>query len=146
MNIKDREPCNNSPPTKFTVFKKTNMYFIKFLLQGLSPILPLKTVFKTNFDLRQTYNSSNFGNRWWCYVSHMYVLCFKDESRVAVVGRKLCVVTCTTQKMKFSIGDFVSICDQIRSFLRIWSHLLKKSLMENFIFCAVLLVLIWRKK
>ena len=28
-------------------------------------------------------------------------------------------------------------CDQIRSFLRIWSHLLKKSLMENFIFCAV---------
>ena len=26
---------------------------------------------------------------------------------------------------------------QIRSFLRIWSHLLTKSLMENFIFCAV---------
>ena len=23
------------------------------------------------------------------------------------------------------------------SFLRIWSHLLKKSLMENFVFCAV---------
>ena len=39
--------------------------------------------------------------------------------------------------MKFSIKDFFSKCDQIRSFLRIWSHLLKKSLMENFIFCAV---------
>ena len=39
--------------------------------------------------------------------------------------------------MKFSIRDFFSKCDQIRSFLRIWSHLLKKSLMENFIFCAV---------
>ena len=26
---------------------------------------------------------------------------------------------------------------QIHSFLRIWPHLLKKSLMENFIFCAV---------
>ena len=39
--------------------------------------------------------------------------------------------------MKFSIKDFLSKCDQIRSFLRIWSHLLKKSLMENFIFCAV---------
>ena len=38
------------------------------------------------------------------------------------------------QKMKFSIKDFFSKCDQIRSFLRIWSHLLKKSLMENFIF------------
>ena len=39
--------------------------------------------------------------------------------------------------MKFSIKDFFNKCDQIRSFLRIWSHLLKKSLMENFIFCAV---------
>ena len=39
--------------------------------------------------------------------------------------------------MKFSIKDLFSKCDQIRCFLRIWSHLLKKSLMENFIFCAV---------
>ena len=39
--------------------------------------------------------------------------------------------------MKFSIKDFFSKCDQIRSFLRIWLHLLKKSLMENFNFCTV---------
>ena len=39
--------------------------------------------------------------------------------------------------MKFSSKDFFSKRDQIRNFLRIWSHLLKKSLMENFIFCAV---------
>ena len=43
----------------------------------------------------------------------------------------------TTQKMKFSIKDFFSKCDQIRSFLWIWSHLLKKSWMENFIFGAL---------
>ena len=43
----------------------------------------------------------------------------------------------TAQKMKFSIKDFFRKCNQIRSFQRIWSHLLKKSLMENFIFCAV---------
>ena len=43
----------------------------------------------------------------------------------------------TTQKMKFSMKDFFSKADQIRSFLQIWSHLLKKSLMENFIFCVV---------
>ena len=36
--------------------------------------------------------------------------------------------------MKFSIKDFLSKYDQIRNFLRIWSHLLKKSLMKNFIF------------
>ena len=40
--------------------------------------------------------------------------------------------------MKFSIEDFFSKCDQIRTKLPIWSHLLKKSLTENFIFCAVL--------
>ena len=44
----------------------------------------------------------------------------------------------TAQKMKFSIKDFFSKCDQIRSFLWIRSRLLKKSLMENLIFCAVL--------
>ena len=36
--------------------------------------------------------------------------------------------------MKFSIKDFFSKCDQIREKLRIWSHLLNKPLMENFIF------------
>ena len=36
--------------------------------------------------------------------------------------------------MKFSIKDFFSKCDQIRRKLQIWSHLLKKSLMVNFIF------------
>ena len=44
----------------------------------------------------------------------------------------------TAQKTKFYIKHFFSKCEQIRSFLRIWSFgLLKKSLMENFIFCAV---------
>ena len=42
----------------------------------------------------------------------------------------------TAQKMKLSIKDFSSKCDQIRRKLRIWSHLLEKSLMENFIFFA----------
>ena len=45
---------------------------------------------------------------------------------------------CTAQKMTFSIKDLFSKCDQIRRKLRIWSHLLKKSLMKNFIFCVVL--------
>ena len=39
--------------------------------------------------------------------------------------------------MNFSIKDFFSKCDQIRRKLRIWSHLLKNFLVENFIFCAV---------
>ena len=43
----------------------------------------------------------------------------------------------TPLKVKFSIRDFLSKCDQIRSLLRISTHLLKKSLIENIIFCAV---------
>ena len=40
------------------------------------------------------------------------------------------------QNVKFSIKDFFSKCDQIRSFLWIWSYLLMKSLMKNFTFCV----------
>ena len=47
----------------------------------------------------------------------------------------LYIIHCT--KMKFSVKAFLSKSDQIRRFLRIWSHLLKKSLMKNFIFRAV---------
>ena len=43
----------------------------------------------------------------------------------------------TEQKLKFSLKKFFSKCDQICSFLRILSHLQKKSLMESSIFCAV---------
>ena len=42
-----------------------------------------------------------------------------------------------TQKMKFSFKDFFSKCDQIRSFLWICSHLLKKYVKENFILWSV---------
>ena len=40
----------------------------------------------------------------------------------------------TAKNMMFSIKDV------FRSFLRTWSHLLKKFLTENFIFCAVLII------
>ena len=42
----------------------------------------------------------------------------------------------TAQKMMFSVKDFFSKYEQIRSFLRFSPHLLKKSLTENFILCA----------
>ena len=39
--------------------------------------------------------------------------------------------------MMISIKDFFRKCNQIRSFLWIWSYLLTKSLMKTFTFCAV---------
>ena len=43
----------------------------------------------------------------------------------------------TAQKMKFSIKDFFSKLDQIRSFPQICSHLLEKSLLQNVGFSAM---------
>ena len=43
------------------------------------------------------------------------------------------ILTDTAKKMKFSIKNFSSKCDQIHSFLRISSPLVK----ENYNFCAV---------
>ena len=43
----------------------------------------------------------------------------------------------TARKMKLSIKNFFGKFDQIRRKLLIWSDLLKKYLMENFIFSAV---------
>ena len=49
-------------------------------------------------------------------------------------NRKQTTKVNTAQKMKFSIKDFFSKCNQTHKKLRIWSHLLKKSLIENFFF------------
>ena len=46
----------------------------------------------------------------------------------------------TVQKMQFSIKSFSSKCDRSHRNLRNWSHLLKKSLLKNFIFLE------WKKK
>ena len=64
-------------------------------------------------------------------VNHfLKIVCLTISGSYALKG---CI---TAQKMKFSIKALFSICDQIRKKSWIWSHLLKKSLMENFIFNA----------
>ena len=59
------------------------------------------------------------------------------DTCIYLIWRKRNMQWSLHKKMKFSTRDFFSKCEQIRSFLWIWSHLLKQSLMENFIFCAV---------
>ena len=74
-------------------------------------------------------------------VIFMYSVCIHDHltrddhalsNKIPILEVNLHIST--TRKMKFSIQDFLSKCVQIRSLIRIWSYLLKKSLMENFIF------------
>ena len=65
------------------------------------------------------------------------------RNRVKIIVAMICLnvkIYSTVQKMKFSIKTFLGKRNQIRSFLRISVHLLKKSFMENFIFCAVVIV------
>ena len=64
-------------------------------------------------------------------------VCIENGSRICFLILSVSTL-CSTQKMKFSIKDFFSKCDQIRLSPRILSHFLKKSLMGNFIFCVVL--------
>ena len=59
-------------------------------------------------------------------------------TREGSTNRYLFCYTFTAQKIKFIITDFFGKCDQIRRKLLIWSYWLKKSVMENLIFCAVL--------
>ena len=61
----------------------------------------------------------------------------KVNFKLVIASRLLVFVADTeiTLHKKWSFPLRISsVCDQIRSFLRIWSHLLKKSLMEYFIF------------
>ena len=98
--------------------------------------------FYKNFDkaLNSNHNSStllSLGN------SRLpQILPFYQNFKEQFCKKRFCSSsTCysyTAQKIKFSITDFSSKCDQIRWKLRLRSQLLEESLTENFIFCAVL--------
>ena len=94
------------------------------------------------FNLRVNYK---FDKNVKLYIKLQYFFYFKIEKECYfyfIIDKNLILLfsiylLIAAQKMKFSIKNFFSKCHQIPSFLRIWSHLLKKSLMENLIFCAV---------
>ena len=69
----------------------------------------------------------------------LILLSFKKEWRSSLTLFQLLfnfLVRFNAMGSTVAIGG--TICARSHSFLRIWSHLLKKSLMENFILCAVL--------
>ena len=82
------------------------------------------------------FSELNDGAIWKTYFKSLFLVV-----STTWISKFECIV-CTAQKMKFSIKDFFSKCDQIRRKLRIWSHLPKKYLMENFIFCAVMYIIL----
>ena len=61
-----------------------------------------------------------------------------ELSKVFRVDRSFYWTDFTAKKRQFSIKDFFSKYNEIRRKLFNWAYLLKKTLMENFIFCAVI--------
>ena len=117
---------------------------------------PSRRVFrkKCSENMQQIYRRTPVSNTFFRTSSHKNAfgrlllqsgdkvsVCFLNKYNISVcVFVKSYIISdvkmghCTVQKIKFSIEDFFRKCGQIGSFLRIWSYLLKKSVMENFIF------------
>ena len=95
------------------------------------PLLTLKKLMQTSryFSSRQSLflDTRSYLNAWLSTLLYVFSMNFSNGSYFPQGNS-------TEQKMKFCIKDFYSKCDQIHRKLRIWSHLLKKSLMKNFIF------------
>ena len=73
----------------------------------------------------------NWPNRYWFTILQDQLI---KKRYVISPSEDQLIFPNTAQKMKFFSQDFFSKCNQIRSFLRIWSHLLKKFLMETAFF------------
>ena len=98
------------------------------IFQGLCKDMPLKIM--TEIFLLNHPNNEDMQqpNSW----ENQIKSCIFDLNHLDTLELKF--MDYTAQKMKFSIEDFFSKCDQICKKLRVWSHLLEKSLMGNFIF------------
>ena len=76
----------------------------------------------------------------FCYCSkycHSFIeVTVIDEFKHSILMKFMQSLEISVRSSKYE-KDFFSKCDQIHRNLRIWLHLLKKSLMQNFIFCTV---------
>ena len=80
---------------------------------------------------------SSLQHVWSAVASIFFFVCLRGFKSLQKYCYEAIMCSAVIPLHKFSIKDFSNKDYQIRKKLRIWSHLLKKSLMENFIFCAV---------
>ena len=128
----------NSILTNFTLIFTT--YLREIVIQKVNILMKTKLNIKLSLSSPSLKGfKAQFLGEFFSGISHMVLsLLGKHSTEGNLVSHKLHAWSCIAQKMKFSIKDFFSKCDQIRSFPRIWSHLPKKSFIENFIFSAVI--------
>ena len=104
------------------LFCKVNL--IKGYCLNVGHIIQAKKPIKTHLEIKSRNSTSYFST---IIIFYYWVIL------IWAWDRSLSLHT----KIKFTIIDFFSKCDQIRRKLRISSHTLKRSVTENFIFCAV---------
>ena len=68
---------------------------------------------------------------WKCFIINDY------QGSKCISGLMPSTLLTLYKENKFSIKNFFGKCDQICSFLRNTSHLLKESIKKNFLFCAM---------
>ena len=92
--------------------------------------------------------AKSWGTNWLINTLLINIIIFVIKKNIVLF--LILIAAFTAQKIKFSIKSFFSKCDQILSKLPIWSHLLTKSLMKNFIIlCSVpsqCEIFFWRRK
>ena len=119
------------------------MIFIRehFLAKKFKKILMKKEGSK-NSAQKMFFFVTFFCRTWLCLLTKSlmenFIFCVVENTILAYFTQCMFLLlkklfSNTAQKVKFSIKNFFSKCDQI---LRIWSHVLKNSLTENLIFCA----------
>ena len=115
--------------------------WINLFIQSLYKTVGLFPLSSNICRLLVVYYFVNWNSLWISIECLTFQSTWKKDS-LRIVNTKICSrlnpSKYTAQKMKFSIKGFFSKYSQIGSKLWIWSHLLKKSLMENFIFCALI--------
>ena len=111
------------------------------LFSASTAIVKLLKVNACDCSIKNTRNSSYL--IWW-FFQKFFQICLVYLGQIAPSCKRfsqqinwfVSMWHCA-RKIKFFITDLSSKCDQTCRKLRIWSHLLKKSLMGDFIFCAM---------
>ena len=128
----------------FNIEKLLLPYLFNRFVPNAPFLYPLKTGKLKVFWCFQGVEKECIGNKWAKNITKRtdicgMIACYNTKNNKINMCKPLSssMLGDTQQKVKFSIKDFLSKSDQIRNRLQIWSHLLKKTLIENFIFCAV---------
>ena len=138
-------PSKRHTSNKWTYLINMDIYWLYQHLVRINPTAAGRTGVGAVFPATNSILNSAKGRKIynWIFITYFPLQYF---IHVMVINQVKLGYTITLikllalqKKMRFYIKDFCSTCDQIRSLSRIWLHLLKISLMENFIFCIVLL-------